>query len=160
METTQQGFLCIYFFPLNILPGYRVSVSVIHLFRSFTLVKLFIYDIGRRVMTPAREHKTHIKYILGNLHQPISYIHPICIRILIPPSTFPLNYDFHFQIQRSQTNAHFLYHLWVFVCSCYCFCFMTVCYSVVLGRCLCPTQTLSSRAMHICFCTAMNTATL
>lgn len=107
-------------------------------------------------MTPAREHKTHIKYILGNLPQPISYIYPIRIRILIPLPTFPLNYHFHFQIQRSQTNAHFLYHLWVFVCLwCYCFCFMAVCYSVVLGRCLCPTQTLSSRAMHICFCTAL-----
>lgn len=66
-------YIYIQFFLINILPDYRVSVSVAHLFRSFTLVKLFIYDIGRRVMTPTREHKTHIKYILGNLPQSISY---------------------------------------------------------------------------------------
>lgn len=44
----------------------------------------------------------------------------------IPIRNFVLVPIFKSQTQRSQTNAHFLYHL------CVCFCFMTVCYSVEL----------------------------
>lgn len=51
----------------------------------------------------------------------------------------------------------FYHHLCVFVCFCYCF--SVLCLFVILfcsiPPCLCPTQTLLSRAMHICFCTTL-----
>lgn len=135
---------------------YRVSGSGTHRLLGHSH-SLFI----GRPMTPTREHKIHIKYILGKTNIiPISYIRIFDSSFLAiyPPPPSP-HYHFHSQIQRSQTNAHFLSSSLSFRLLLLLFlCFMPVCYSVLfcsIPSCLCPTQTLLSRAMHICFCTTL-----
>lgn len=46
----------------------RVSGRVTHL--PFDHSKIFV----GRSMTPTREHKTHIKYILGKTHHPLDIV--------------------------------------------------------------------------------------